>query len=192
MKPSATLKTLALTASVAALVGGGARAGRRPHHRQFDRTFGPRPSLLPHRQQPERGGSDFRPPDHARPESPGDARAGRSPGQNVDPTTWRIKLRSGVTFQDGAPADRRGCHLFAQPREGHSEQPSALHRQCRRDRQHDGDRSADHRIQDEGPDARTSSSRSASSTSSRRSSPKERRSRPSTIGRPRSAQAPTR
>ncbi|MBZ6075926.1 ABC transporter substrate-binding protein [Microvirga puerhi] len=23
--------------------------------------------------------------------------------QNVDPTTWRIKLRSGVTFQDGAP-----------------------------------------------------------------------------------------
>ena len=23
--------------------------------------------------------------------------------QNLDPTTWRIKLRSGVTFQDGTP-----------------------------------------------------------------------------------------
>ena len=70
------------------------------------------------------------------------------------PTTWRIKLRSGVTFQDGSPAHRRGCDLLARSGEGHPEQPGALHGQCRRDRQHEGDRSSDDRVQDEEPDAR--------------------------------------
>ena len=55
--------------------------------------------------------------------------------QNVDPTTWRIKLRSGVTFHDGSPLTAGGRDLLAQARQGHPEQPGALHRQCRRHRQ---------------------------------------------------------
>ena len=112
--------------------------------------------------------------------------------QNVDPDHMAHQAALRRDLPGRRAADRRGCHLFAQSREGHPEQPGAVHRQCRRDRQHDGDRSANDRVQDEEPDARTSSSRSASSTSSRRSSPKARRSRPSTIGPRRSAPGPTR
>ncbi len=102
MKPSATLKTLALTASVAALLGavpalaadliiGSSTepSALDPHFSRtgnnqnvaaqiFDRLITPDPNLQV---------------------TPALAES----WQNVDPTTWRIKLRSGVTFQDGAP-----------------------------------------------------------------------------------------
>ncbi len=63
--------------------------------------------------------------------------------QNVDPTTWRIKLRSGVTFQDGSPLTAEDVIFSLNRVKDIPEQPGALHGQYRRHRQHDDRRSSD-------------------------------------------------
>ena len=102
MKPFAPLRNLALSASVAGLLGAAPAlaadlvigsstepSALDPHFSRtgnnqnvaaqiFDRLIAPDPNLQV---------------------TPALAES----WQNVDPTTWRIKLRSGVTFQDGAP-----------------------------------------------------------------------------------------
>jgi peptide/nickel transport system substrate-binding protein len=102
MKPLSRLTSLALTASVAALLGAAPAlaadlvigsstepSALDPHFSRtgnnqnvaaqiFDRLITPDPSLQV---------------------TPALAES----WQNIDPTTWRIKLRSGVTFQDGSP-----------------------------------------------------------------------------------------
>ncbi len=48
--------------------------------------------------------------------------------KNIDPLTWEITLRPGVTFQDGSPLTRRGRDLLAGPHRQRAEQPGAVHR----------------------------------------------------------------
>ena len=111
--------------------------------------------------------------------------------QNVDPTTWRIKLRSGVSFQDGAPLTAEDVIYSLDRVKDIPNSPAPFTRQYRRDCQHDGVDPQTIEFKTKSPRP-TSSSRSASSTSSRRSSRREKRSRPSTTVPRRSAPAPTR
>jgi peptide/nickel transport system substrate-binding protein len=189
MKPSATLKTLALTASVAALLGavpalaadliiGSSTepSALDPHFSRtgnnqnvaaqiFDRLITPDPNLQV---------------------TPALAES----WQNVDPTTWRIKLRSGVTFQDGAPLTAEDVIYSLNRAKDIPNSPApftgnvgAIASMTAIDPQ-----TIEFKTKGPTPDL---SSRSASSTSSRRSSRKERISRPSTTVPPRSAPGPT-
>ena len=78
--------------------------GRRPGDRQRHRAVRDRSALLAHRQQPDdrrsRSSTAWCSTDAA--DQHGQPALAVS-WTNIDPLTWQVKLREGVTFHDGTP-----------------------------------------------------------------------------------------